>query len=287
MSPEQAAADPTVDRRADLYAFGIVGYEMLVGTPPFHGRTPQAILAAQISEAPPPLAARRSDIPAALVDILMQCLEKDPARRPKSAAEITRRLESPAVVSGKFALSPATRRRSARRVYMAGAGVVLLAIIVSGMLLRSRWLSPPSPGSTRADAVVSTPTGSSIAVLPLTTAGGSAQVAGIALGLTSELTNAVSRVQGLRVASQTAAAGLTDRTLSLSVIGSTLNVGMVLEGAVQTSGNRLRVTVRLVSVRQDSTLWVDSFEGSVDSTFAVQDVASRAVVSAVAARAVR
>jgi serine/threonine-protein kinase len=287
MAPEQAAADPTVDRRADLYAFGIVGYEMLVGTPPFHGRTPQAILAAQISEAPPPLAARRSDIPAALVEILMQCLEKDPSHRPKSAGEITRRLESPAVVSGKFAVSPATMRRSARRLYLAGAAVVLLAIIVSGMLLRSRWLSAPSaPGSTSAAAVVSARTGPSIAVLPLTAAGGSARDAGIALGLTSELTNAVSRVQGLRVASQTAVAGLTSRALSLPVIGNALNVGMVLEGSVQTSGNRLRVTVRLVSVGQDSTLWVDSFEGAVDSTFAVQDAASRAVVSAVAARAV-
>jgi serine/threonine-protein kinase len=134
MAPEQAAADPTVDRRADLYAFGIVAYEMLVGTPPFHGRSPQAILAAQISEAPPPLAARRYDVPAALVDIIMQCLEKDPARRPKSAAEIARRLEAPAVVSGRFASPPAVVRRGTRRLYKMGAAVVL-ALLASGMLL--------------------------------------------------------------------------------------------------------------------------------------------------------
>jgi len=286
MAPEQAAADPTVDRRADLYAFGIVAYEMLVGTPPFHGRSPQAILAAQISEAPPPLAARRYDIPAALVDIIMQCLEKDPARRPKSAAELARLLEQPAVVSGRFAAPPAVVRRSTRRLYMVG-GAAVLALVVSGMLLRSRWMSDPSVNaSASAGSTSITP---SIAVLPLTAAGGGSREAGIALGMTSELTNAVSRVQGLRVASQTAATGIASRTpaLALGDIGNALDVGMVLEGSVQTSGNRLRLTVRLVNVRKDSTLWVDSFEGAVDSTFAVQDVASRAVVSAVAARAVR
>jgi eukaryotic-like serine/threonine-protein kinase len=281
MAPEQAAADPTVDRRADLYAFGIVAYEMLVGTPPFHGRTPQAILAAQISEVPPPLAARRSDIPAALVDIIMQCLEKDPARRPRSATEVTRRLESPAVISGKFATSPAASRRGTRRLYLAGA-VAVLALIVSGMLLRSRWTAATAaPG---AGTAASATFGQSIAVLPLTAAGGGTRVAGIALGMTSELTNAVSRVQGLRVASQTAATGFVNRALTLADIGRALGVEMVLEGSVQAVGEHLRVSVRLVDVRADSTLWVDRFDGPVDSTFAVQDAASRAVVSAVAAR---
>jgi serine/threonine-protein kinase len=284
MAPEQAAADPTVDRRADLYAFGIVAYEMLVGTPPFHGRSPQAILAAQISEAPPPLAARRYDVPAALVDIIMQCLEKDPAQRPKSAAEIARRLEAPAVVSGRFASPPAVMRRGTRRLYMMGAAVVL-ALLASGMLLRSRWTSAPAKGAGAAAGPGAAGTAPSIAVLPLTSAGGGSRDSGIALGMTSELTNAVSRVEGLRVASQTATAGLTNRALTLADIGNALNVTMVLEGSVQTSGTRLRVSIRLVSVGRDSTLWVDSFEGPVDSTFAVQDAASRAVVSAVAARA--
>jgi serine/threonine-protein kinase len=275
-----------VDHRADLYAFGIVGYEMLAGTPPFHGRTPQAILAAQISEVPPPLATRRSDVPAALVDILMQCLEKDPAHRPRSATDISRRLESPAVVSGRFAVSPATMRRSERRLYVGGA-IVLLMLVVSWLAFRSRPMTGVAAPDASPAAVVSSPIASSIAVLPLTAAGGGARESGIALGMTSELTNAVSRVPGLRVASQTAATGLTNRALTLTDIGNALNVAMVLEGAVQTSGSRLRVTVRLVSVQRDSTLWVDSFEGPVDSTFAVQDAASRAVVSAVGARAGR
>src|SRR6476469_5943691 len=75
MAPEHAAGDPNTDHRADLYALGIVGYEMLVGTPPFHGRAPQQLLAAQLTEAPPPIGSRRYDVPGALATLIMKLLE--------------------------------------------------------------------------------------------------------------------------------------------------------------------------------------------------------------------
>src|SRR5215471_5525404 len=83
MAPEQAAGDPSTDHRADLYALGIVGYEMLVGTPPFHGRGPQQLLAAQLTEKPAPIGSRRYDVPEALAALLMKLLEKEPGKRPK------------------------------------------------------------------------------------------------------------------------------------------------------------------------------------------------------------
>src|SRR5690242_14573129 len=109
MAPEQAAGDPNTDHRADLYALGIVGYEMLCGAPPFHGRAPQQLLAAQLTEAPAPIASRRYDVPEALATLIMRLLEKEPAKRPKTAAEVTRLLEDPAVVSGTFVSAPQTR----------------------------------------------------------------------------------------------------------------------------------------------------------------------------------
>src|SRR5262249_48391876 len=81
MAPEQAAGDPTPDHRAALYARGIVGSEMLGGAPPFHGRAPQQLLAAQLTEAPPPIESRRYDVPQALAALLMKLLEKDPNKR--------------------------------------------------------------------------------------------------------------------------------------------------------------------------------------------------------------
>jgi serine/threonine-protein kinase len=93
MAPEQAAADPTVDSRADLYAFGCMAYEMLAGATPFAGRPASAQLAAHVAEAPEPVQRRRPNVPAALGALVMQCLEKRPADRPRDAHAILRELE--------------------------------------------------------------------------------------------------------------------------------------------------------------------------------------------------
>jgi serine/threonine protein kinase len=85
MSPEQAAGQASVDARADLYAIGVLAYEMLGGHPPFTGTTPQAILASQVTRAPKPLGELRPDLAPDLVAAVMRCLEKDPAKRWQSA----------------------------------------------------------------------------------------------------------------------------------------------------------------------------------------------------------
>ncbi len=107
MAPEQAAGDPDADHRADLYAFGVMSYELLVGKPPFAGRAPAQLLAAHLAEQPRHVAAERGDIPRALSDLVMRCLEKEPARRPQSAAQVAQALDDPAMVSGAFASAPA------------------------------------------------------------------------------------------------------------------------------------------------------------------------------------
>ena len=85
MAPEQAAADPTIDHRADIYAVGIMAYEMLAGNTPFTGRTPQQLLAAHVNRPPEPLGAVRASVPPDLASIVMRCLEKRPADRWQSA----------------------------------------------------------------------------------------------------------------------------------------------------------------------------------------------------------
>ena len=94
MAPEQAAADPRVDARADVYGLGIVLYEMLAGRPPFVGSTPQQVLAAQVTETPAPLAKRRASIPEALAALVMRCLDKEPADRPPNAAALVVMLDA-------------------------------------------------------------------------------------------------------------------------------------------------------------------------------------------------
>jgi serine/threonine-protein kinase len=85
MAPEQAAGDPTVDHRADLYAFGCVAYEMLAGAPPFEGRSANALFAAHLTQQPKPIESRRDGVPPTLASMVTRCLAKDPADRPRSA----------------------------------------------------------------------------------------------------------------------------------------------------------------------------------------------------------
>src|SRR5207244_9892366 len=100
MAPEQAAADPHTDHRCDLYAVGALGYEMLTGRPPFTGATPQHVLAAQVTEAPEPVTKRRATVPAALAALVMRCLEKSPADRWQTAAELLQQLGAMATPGG-------------------------------------------------------------------------------------------------------------------------------------------------------------------------------------------
>jgi len=96
MAPEQAVGD-VVDNRTDLYAWGVVAYEMLTGVHPYASHTtPQSLLAAHIAELPPPLAQRRPDLPRALTALVDRCLAKDPDLRPKDAAAVLAQLSEPA-----------------------------------------------------------------------------------------------------------------------------------------------------------------------------------------------
>ena len=106
MAPEQAAADPHIDHRADIYAVGAVAYELLTGRPPFTGTTPQELLAAHVTQAVEPVTKYRESVPTALADIVMKCLEKKPADRWQTAEELLPHLEALATPSG--GTTPAT-----------------------------------------------------------------------------------------------------------------------------------------------------------------------------------
>ena len=108
MAPEQAAADPNVDHRADLYAVGAMAYEMLCGRPPFSGMSPQQVLAAHVTLPPAQLSTQRASVSPALNALVMRCLEKKPADRIQSAAEMLTQLQAMATPSGGMAPTGAT-----------------------------------------------------------------------------------------------------------------------------------------------------------------------------------
>ena len=100
MAPEQASADPAMDHRVDIYAFGVMAYEMLAGRPPFIGRSPQALFAAHVNEPPVPVQALRPSVPPALAALIMRCLEKHAADRPTQADDLLHALDSMSTPSG-------------------------------------------------------------------------------------------------------------------------------------------------------------------------------------------
>jgi len=124
MAPEQAAGDPNVDHRADLYAVGALGYELLAGRPPFSGLSPQGMLAAQVTATPDPVTQHRASVPPALAALIMQCLAKHPADRPQNADEVLGRLEAMATPTGA---SHPSRPRSLRAPRPPSAGRTLSA----------------------------------------------------------------------------------------------------------------------------------------------------------------
>src|SRR2546428_12757537 len=141
MAPEQAAADPHVDHRCDIYAVGTLAYEMLTGRPPFSGGTPPQLPAPQVSEAPAPLVKYRTTVPPALAETVMRCLEKNPADRWQSADEVLHQLEAMATPSGGTQPVPAAAARgpSGRRTRLAVyAGPARLALAAGS---RGRFFS--------------------------------------------------------------------------------------------------------------------------------------------------
>jgi tetratricopeptide (TPR) repeat protein len=111
MAPEQAAGDPSVDHRVDIYALGCLAYELLTGQSPFAGRTPQRMLAAHMAEPPRSVSELRPDAPATLANLVMLCLEKDANNRPQSATDVVRVLETMTSGSGLDATSAALTGR--------------------------------------------------------------------------------------------------------------------------------------------------------------------------------
>ena len=142
MAPEQAAGDPDTDHRADIYSFGVMAYELLAGHHPFQDRPPHAMMRAHIAEAPPPLRDAAPDLPDALVDMVMQCLAKDPRERPQTAEELLRAL-TPVDASGERIGLRRPRHRT--RLAVAVIAVAALLIVTVGVGVSRGWFRRKDP----------------------------------------------------------------------------------------------------------------------------------------------
>src|SRR5437899_3741756 len=132
MAPEQAAADPHLDHRVDIYAVGALGYELIAGRPPFSAGSTQEVLAAHVSQPPEPVTKWRPACPPALAEIIMKGLEKRPADRWQTRDDLLAQLEPLATPSGGTTPTvmppPAAQPRRAAGPRCVVAAVALLPV---------------------------------------------------------------------------------------------------------------------------------------------------------------
>jgi len=287
MSPEQAAADPQVDSRADLYALGVVAYEMLTGRPPFIGATMQQILAAHVTEVPDPVAKRRSSIPTPIAAIVMQCLEKNPADRPRNAESLIAILDGTTTLNAGSTDSAPVNSASSRREHPAPgrrsplavtAAILAIVLIASGAGYRYWHHSHAEAVGTAAVSA------KSVAVLPFDNLSADTSNAYFAAGTQDEILTRLAGIHELKVIARTSAAQYASHPQDVAHVAEQLGVATLLEGSVQRSGNQVRVAVQLVDAHSGAQLWADSYDGTVNSIFAVESEIAQHVADALKAQ---
>jgi serine/threonine-protein kinase len=272
MSPEQLSGQPA-DARSDIYATGVALYEMSTGARPFQQKMISVLIAEILHAAPPPPGRLRHDISVRLEEIILKCLEKDPKNRYQSATELAvdlRRLSSPGAPGLPLRKAPPGfwARRKRLVLYAAGAALAIAALLlglnIGGM--RRRLFGRGASGPIR-----------SLAVLPLTNLSADPEQIYFADGITEELINALSRISALRVISRTSVMQYQGGHKPLREIARELNVDAVVEGTIQRSEGRVKISAALVDARSDRNLWGESYEGDLRDVLNLQSQVAQAV----------
>ena len=268
MAPEQVRGLPA-DDRSDIFAVGVVLYEMLTGHRPFGGSNSLETAAAILKEDAEPISAVSPTVPPALGSVVAQCLEKRPEDRFSSAHDLS--LTLGAVDSA--ASGTVGPKRSSRRWHWPVVAVVAIAALIGFLFL-------PFPRGEKPIESVEEDAPPRIVVLPFENLG-AAEDEFFADGVTEEITARLASMQGLRVISRTSAVNYADSDKSIQEMGDELDVDYVLEGTVRWArgeeASRIRITPQLIRVEDDSNLWAETFDRVLDDVFEVQSEIAKQV----------
>ena len=260
MAPEQAVGDPGVDHRSDIYAAGVLAYEMLGGRPPFGGSA-QQVLAAHITNRPDPVERVRSGVPVALASGVMRCLEKDPASRWQSADDLKRELDTIATASLS---TPAVH--PTRSWWKVGAAIAAAVLVLGGWLAwrRGREAGGPAPETTV------------VAVLPFGVRG-SPEVSYLGEGMVSLLSTSLDGAGDMRSADPHAVLSIVGQgggTLDpagAAVVAGKLGAALYVLGEVVEVGGRVQINASLYDRPSRSARARGTVEGSAPQVFSLVD----------------
>ncbi|MGH9729572.1 MAG: protein kinase domain-containing protein [Candidatus Acidiferrales bacterium] len=271
MAPEQVEAKP-VDHRTDLYAFGLILYEMVTGQDAFKGDSTLQIMYRRVKEKAPNPKQFNPELPDSLSRVILRCLERDPARRYQSAKEILADLHAgratPTGRSVQLALP-----ELGKRWWYVGAGVAAILIaLVAAPPVRHAIFPSRSSGSGPAPpaGVPSLANGRFVAVLPLQVLGDQTQFGYLAQGIEEALSAKLFQLKDIRVTSPDEA-GKANQKQSLPKIARALGVNLLVQGMLQASGDKIRIDVSLEDVADGKRLWSHEFNGVTGELFTVED----------------
>jgi tetratricopeptide (TPR) repeat protein/TolB-like protein len=275
MSPEQVEGKPT-DGRADLYAYGLILYEMATGDVPFTGDSTLGVMYQRLREKPKSPKVANPSLPNWLVRIIMRCLEKDPADRYQNAYEILADLKASQSGSGVSHAGSSIQIRlpefaSHRWVLIVGgiAAVVILALAIP--LVRHLILGGGGKGGTPSvSGVPPLSSGRFIAVLPLQILGDSSQLGYIAEGIEEALSAKLFQLKGIRV-TPSEAADKADQKQPLQKIARALGANLLVQGTLQAAAGKIRIIMKLEDVVDSKRLWSREFDGVVGDLFTLED----------------
>ena len=286
MSPEQAAGGGAVDARSDIYSLGCMLYEMLVGVAPFRGDSVQAIISRRFTEDAPDVREQRGELPRALAELVANMLERDPADRVQTAAELAQLLGAVEVecatlsgstyhrIAGRTMAGARRRLRRGRGLAFAGGAAVLL---VGGA-----WLARGTPWVGRLLHLgLSVKT---LAVLPLVNLSGDVQQDYFADGLTAALITDLSQLPGVKVISRTSVMQYKLMRKPMRDIARELHADALLEGTMMREGERVRISATLVRASDEQSLWTKSFDGQAGQLFELQRMVGVDVAREIGAR---